>query len=81
MTLLTRRAAADSTDHRLHDAAHHLHQLIVGHAAEQFTRRANGEGNALAEVGMFDGTAGVALALHDPAVLDRREWDACLLPT
>ena len=79
--LVTRRAATDSTDPRLYDAAHHLQQLASDHAAQLLALPTTDAGSPLTEPGLFDGAAGVALALDDPATPDGQEWDACLLTT
>lgn len=69
--LITRRAAADSTNRRLHDHAARLQQLTTGIVADLFP--------SSSEPGLFDGPAGTALALDDDAPPRGQEWDACLL--
>jgi hypothetical protein len=68
--LITRRAAADSTSRRLRDHVTRLRQV---------TAEAADLGSSLGEPGLFDGLAGIALALDDEATLHGQEWDACLL--
>lgn len=73
--VIARRAAADSTSRRLTAHAADLHQL----AADLATERAADLGTTAVEPGLFDGAAGVALALDDAATPNGQEWDACLL--
>lgn len=69
--VITRRAADDSTNRRLHDHAERLYQLTTGFVT--------GLATTATEPGLFDGLAGTALALDDDAPPHGQELDACLL--
>lgn len=69
--LITRRAAADSTGHRLSEQSRQLPHLIEADPAIARSQ----PGTAL---GLLDGPPGIALALDDNT-LPGPGWDACLL--